>query len=191
MNGRELLEALSYIDEELLAASEAPVKKAHWRRWAALAACLAILILGTFSFRQMEKSAVTEGAADQCAPEAMMAMGTKQETTAAMESAAEEPMAATEDEAGAFDPRSNSMNDTCEVTCDEAPLLVTVMEVTENGFIAQLITDEAEALTVTVLFTEDAHVPTLEAGREYYITVASSQEDGTLWVSAVEPAQEG
>lgn len=187
MNGRELLEALSYIDEELLAAAEAPVKKTHWRRWTTLAACLCILVIGAFSFRQAEKSADTAGAT----PEAILAMGAKRETSAAMESAAEEPMAAAEDEEGAFDPRSNSMNDTCEVTCDEAPLLVTVMEITENGFIAQLITDEAEALTVTVLFTEDAYVPALEVGREYYITVASSEEDGTLWVSAVEPAQEG
>ena len=98
MNGRELLEALSYIDEELLAAAEAPVKKTSQRRWTALAACLCILILGVFSFRQMEKSAKTEGTADQCTPEAMMAMGTGQETYAAMESAAEEPMDAAPEE---------------------------------------------------------------------------------------------
>ena len=185
MNGRELLEALSYIDEELLAAAEAPVKKTSRRRWTALAACLCILILGAFSFRQMEKSAKTEGTADQCAPEAMMAMGARQETYAAMESAAEEPMDAAPEEG---EP-NNALCDTDEVTSEAASLPVKLIELTDGGFIAQVVGAE-DPLTVTVLFTEDILLPTLTEGAEYYVTVVSAEEDGTLWVSAVEPAQE-
>lgn len=184
MNGRELLEALSYIDEELLAASEAPVKKTPWRRWAALAACLCILVMGAFSLRPMEKSAKTEGAADQCAPEAMMAMGTNQETNAVMEAAEEEPGEAAPKDTEFY----SGLWDTDEVTSEAAPLLVKLIELKDGGFIAQVV-GAKDPLTVTVLFTEGIRLPTLTEGEEYYVTVVSAEEDGTLWASAVEPAQ--
>ena len=189
MNGRELLEALSYIDEELLAASEKPTKKTPWRQWTALAACLCILILGVFSFRQMEKTAKTE-AADQCAPEAMMAMGASQETYAAMEAAEEEPMAAGSDDAALEAEGYNRFFDADCAASESDFLRVKLIELTQGGFIAQVIGDEAEALTVTVLFTDGIRIPELAEGEEYFITVESAEEDGTLWVSAVEPAQE-
>lgn len=184
MNGRELLEALSYIDEELLAASEKPTTKTSWRQWSALAACLCILILGVFSFRQMEKTSKTE-AADQSVPEAMMAMGTRQETYASMETT-EEPMDAAPEEGEPY----NALCDTDEVTSEAEPILVMLIELTDGGFLAQVVGAE-DPLTVTVLFAEDIRLPTLTEGEEYYVTVVSSEEDGTLWASAVEPAQEG
>lgn len=191
MNGRELLEALSYIDEELLAASEKPAKKTSWRQWTALAACLCILILGVFSFRQMEKTAKTEGAADQRAPEAMMATGRSRETEAATEAAEEEPMAAGSDDAALETEAYNGLFDAeCEAS-ESDYLRVKLIELTQGGFIAQVIGDEADALTVTVLFAEGIRIPVLAEGEAYFITVESAEEDGTLWVSAVEPAQEG
>lgn len=114
-----------------------------------------------------------------------MAMGARQETYAAMESAAEEPMDAAPEEG---EP-NNALCDTDEVTSEAAPLLVKLIELTDGGFIAQVVGAE-DPLTVTVLFTEDIRLPTLTEGAEYYVTVVSAEEDGTLWVSAVEPAQE-
>lgn len=188
MNGRELLEAMSFIDDELLAASEAPRRKTPWKRWAALAACLCILVLGTFSFRQMEKSAKTEAAADQCAPEAMMAMGTGQETAAAPESAEEEaPREAGMTETTAADGSSYSLDEFAGETAPTAR--VEILEVTENGFVARILemsypfTGEE---TVTLALTEDLTLD-LSVGSEYTVRIESfDQESGILLVCGIE-----
>ncbi len=85
MNGRELLEAMSYIDESLVAASENAPRRVSWRKWGSLAACLTLLFAGSFvwlwfhsaggmkSADQMTSMAVTEAMMEYAADEAVPA----------------------------------------------------------------------------------------------------------------------
>ena len=175
MNGKELLEALSYIDEELLAASEAPRKKPVGYARIALAACLCLLLLGTASLAWPRREDTVTGAAVQAAP------GSPPPTWA--EIAAEAPR---EPAGGQAD--TDSMADN-SITEEAAPMRVELMELTQSGFVARVLS-VADAPTVNVVLTEDARVCQLTVGLEYYITVASSEADGTLLVSSVEPAEQ-
>lgn len=58
MNGEKLLRAMSYVDEDLVERAEkAPRRKSHWVRWAAMAACLC-LVLGSWMMTRKAFSAV-------------------------------------------------------------------------------------------------------------------------------------
>lgn len=48
MNGRDLLEAMSFLDEELVAFSDAPPRVIPWKRALSLAACFCVLLAGAF-----------------------------------------------------------------------------------------------------------------------------------------------
>lgn len=175
MNGKELLEALSFLDEDLLE-EPAQVKKIPWRRWVSLAACLCVLIFGVVSLTQLKNASVTEGMADECAPETLAAAGAAPE--------APQESADTAEENRTMD------NYSAESAAEEAPLKVRLVELTEGGFVAQVLTEDQdlEGLTVTVLLTEDARVPELIPGEIYEVHVLSPEADGTLWATAVEPA---
>ncbi len=70
MNGRELLEAMSFLEEELIAASDAPRRKPQWQRWGALAACFALLIACSFAWLALGRGGAKEAADEaSCQPE--------------------------------------------------------------------------------------------------------------------------
>ena len=67
MNGRDLLEAMSFLDEELVAASDAPPRAIPWKRALSLAACFCVLLVGAFFLFRLSpanqaKEAATEAA---------------------------------------------------------------------------------------------------------------------------------
>ena len=180
MNGKELLEAMSFIDEELLAEAEAPVRKSGWTRWGALAACLCILLLGTFSFRKLFRAGPTEGIDDSAAPETALAAGTAQDSCSlTAESAEEEPR-----EAGTHD------------MADEADALhtarVRIIELTQEGFTALILTDEEDlkGLTVTVIPEEGVDLSGVETEKEYDVWFHTSEEDGILRIWDIQPAEQ-
>ena len=48
MNGRELVEAMSHVDEKYISeAEEAPHRRRHWQELAITAACLALVLVGS------------------------------------------------------------------------------------------------------------------------------------------------
>lgn len=66
MNGQELMEALSYVDEKYIAAADrTPVRRIHWQPIAAAAACLVLVLAGAWRFfpRMETKEAAMEDAA--------------------------------------------------------------------------------------------------------------------------------
>ena len=184
MNGKELLEAMSFIDEELLVEAEAPVRKSGWTRWGALAACLCILLLGTFSFRKLFRAGPTEGIDDSAAPETAMAAGGRQDNSSiTVEQAEEDPRAAGSsqltDEAGADADASGSAR-------------VRIMELTENGFIALILTGDPElgGMTVTAVPEEGIDLSEVEEGKEYTVRFTASEEDGILRIFDIRPTEQ-
>lgn len=59
MNGKQMLEAMSFVDEAYIAEAEMPPKHlfAHWKRYAAAAACLAVVLAGVWNLRAMQEAA--------------------------------------------------------------------------------------------------------------------------------------
>lgn len=53
MNGRDLLEAMSFLDEELIARSEPKPRSFRWQWAAALAACFCAVLLGSFCLNRL------------------------------------------------------------------------------------------------------------------------------------------
>lgn len=53
MNGKDLLLALSFVDEELIQESEGRALPLGWRRWASAAACVGLLLLGAWAWKEM------------------------------------------------------------------------------------------------------------------------------------------
>lgn len=72
MNGRELVEAMSHVDEKYIAeAEEAPHRRRHWQGLAITAACLALVLVGVWQFRpQLQKDAAPAVGAAQYKAEA-------------------------------------------------------------------------------------------------------------------------
>ena len=181
MNGKELLEAMSFIDEELLAEAEAPVRRKGRNHWGALAACLSIIILGTISFRLLS-GGPTEGLADQTAPEAALAAGAMQDSiTASQEQAEEEPQ-----EAGTPELADEADAEVLPAT------QVRIIEVTEDGLIALILTDarDLQGLTVTLIPEEGMDISGVEAGKEYTVWTTASEEDGVLRIWDIQPADQ-
>ena len=179
MNGKELLEAMSFIDEELLAEAETPARRNGWRRWAAVAACLCILILGAFSFRQLS-GGPTEGIADGAAPETALAAGAAQDSCSLTAKSAEE------------EPREAGTHD----MADEADALhtarVRIIELTQEGFTALILTDERDlkGLTVTVIPEAGVDLSGVETEKEYDVWFHTSEEDGILRIWDIQPAEQ-
>lgn len=180
MNGKELLEAMSFIDEELLAEAEAPVRRKGRNRWGALAACLSIIVLGTLSFRLLSGSP-TEGLADQTAPEAALAAGAMQDSITASQERAEEPQ-----EAGTPELADEADAEVLPAT------QVRIIEVTEDGLIALILTEarDLQGLTVTLIPEEGIDISGVEAGKEYTVWTTASEEDGILRIWDIQPADQ-
>lgn len=72
MNGRELVEAMSHVDEKYISeAEEAPHRRRHWQELAITAACLALVLVGVWQFRpQLQKDAAPAVGAAQYKAEA-------------------------------------------------------------------------------------------------------------------------
>lgn len=64
MNGKDLLEGMSYVDEQLVDEAETGVirgaSRRVWMRWASLAACLCVVVVGAFVYRNFYGSGITE-----------------------------------------------------------------------------------------------------------------------------------
>ena len=180
MNGKELLEAMSFIDEELLAEAEAPVRRKGRNRWGALAACLSIIILGTISFRLLS-GGPTEGLSDQTAPEAALAAGAMQDRITASQERAEEPQ-----EAGTPELADEAGAEVLPAT------QVRIIEVTEDGLIALILTEarDLQGLTVTLIPEEGMDISGVEAGKEYTVWATASEEDGVLRIWDIQPADQ-
>lgn len=180
MNGKELLEAMSFIDEELLAEAESPRRRIAWRSWGTLAACLSIIILGTISFRLLS-GGPTEGLADQAAPEAALAAGAMQDSITASQERAEEPQ-----EAGTPELADEAGAEVLPAT------QVRIIEVTEDGLIALVLTEarELHGLTVTLIPEEGMDISGVEAGKEYTVWTTASEEDGILRIWDIQPADQ-
>ena len=180
MNGKELLEAMSFIDEELLAEAEAPVRGKGRNRWGALAACLSIIILGTISFRLLS-GGPTEGLTDQAVPEAALAAGAMQDSITASQERAEEPQ-----EAGTPELADEADAELLPAT------QVRIIEVTEDGLIALILTEarDLQGLTVTLIPEEGMDISGVEAGKEYTVWTTASEEDGILRIWDIQPADQ-
>lgn len=70
MNGQELMEALSYVDEEYVAAADKrPVRRIHWQPFAAAAACLILVLAGVWQY--LPQPQTKEAAQEDAAPMVM------------------------------------------------------------------------------------------------------------------------
>ena len=92
MNGRDLLEAMSFLDEELVAASDTAPGVIPWKRILTLAACLCIVLLGAFSLTRISpREQIKEASADSFSlTEAASQMDAGQPETGRAEDASEE-----------------------------------------------------------------------------------------------------
>lgn len=56
MNGKDLLEAMSYVDEAYIQEAEEPVRRRiHWVRYTAMAACLALVFAGWNAYQKISR----------------------------------------------------------------------------------------------------------------------------------------
>lgn len=66
MNGKEMLEAMSFVDEKYIEDAEAAPKRRriHWQGFAAAAACLAVVLAGVWSLNSQKETAELAAAQD-------------------------------------------------------------------------------------------------------------------------------
>ena len=66
MNGKEMLEAMSFVDEKYIEDAEAAPKRRriHWQGFAAAAACLAVVLVGVWSLNSQKETAELTAAQD-------------------------------------------------------------------------------------------------------------------------------
>ena len=66
MNGKEMLEAMSFVDEKYIEDAEAAPKRnrIHWQSFAAAAACLAVVLVGVWSLNSQKETAELTAAQD-------------------------------------------------------------------------------------------------------------------------------
>lgn len=59
MNGKEMLEAMSFVDEKYIEDAEAAPqrRRIHWQGFAAAAACLAVVLVGVWNLNSQQKAA--------------------------------------------------------------------------------------------------------------------------------------
>ncbi len=164
MNGRELLEAMSFIDEDLIAASEAPPKIIPWKRWGALAACLAVLVMGSFAWLSLGR-----GGDSKAADTALF--GAQNSSTEACMEAAAAPEAPAETLEEAVAPAGEN-----ELASEDAGTGGESKEMPD--------TDRREAVLMTVLFQADGTALVLETedaamGPDVGDQILLIREDGT------------
>lgn len=63
MNTPKMVDAMSYIDDDLVADAiiYTKARKHQWVKWASLAACLCVLLLGTFAWNNMDRKQPPKG----------------------------------------------------------------------------------------------------------------------------------
>lgn len=87
MNGKDLLESMSHVDEKYIAeAEEAPKRRLHWQPLAAAAACLVLVLAGVWEFRPRQE----EKAQDPMVAAAYQAKGVEQVQERSMDGPMEE-----------------------------------------------------------------------------------------------------
>ena len=66
MNGKEMLEAMSFVDEKYIEDAEAAPKRKriHWQGFAAAAACLAVVLVGVWNLNSQKETAELTAAQD-------------------------------------------------------------------------------------------------------------------------------
>lgn len=66
MNGKEMLEAMSFVDEKYIEDAEAAPKRRriHWQGFAAAAACLAVVLVGVWSLNSQKETVELTAAQD-------------------------------------------------------------------------------------------------------------------------------
>ena len=66
MNGKQMLEAMSFVDEKYIEDAEAAPKRnrIHWQGFAAAAACLAVVLVGVWSLNSQKETAELAAAQD-------------------------------------------------------------------------------------------------------------------------------
>ena len=177
MNGKELLEAMSFIDEELLAEAEAPARGSGWKRWSALAACVCILSLSGFYLR-WQHGGIT---ADTASPESALAMGAAEHDAVLTEECAAEGTPR-EAETNEIADEAGSIESAGEAEAAAPTARIRAIELTEGGFIALVLTDVQglEGMTVTVIPEAGLDLSGVEAGAEYTVWILPTEEDGTL-----------
>lgn len=158
MNGQDLLEAMSFLNEELVAASDTAPRIIPWKRILTLAACLCIVLLGAFSLTRISPWQQTkEASADSFSlTEAAPQMDAGQPETAA---------------AGAS---NEVLNDACST---EAPsILVRLEELTETGFRGTVLEDGSDwnqGDSLLIEYAEGFLPDPLTPGTEYRIWAES------------------
>ncbi|MGN1015693.1 MAG: hypothetical protein ACI4PL_01735 [Faecousia sp.] len=156
MNGRDLLEAMSFLDEELVAASDAPPRAIPWKRVLSLAACFCILLAGAFFlFRLNPANQATESA-----------------TEAAMFSAANAEADAALPETACDVGEAPAAGNASEALC----YTVRLEELTETGFRARALEespDWEQGDSILIAYAEGFLPDALIPGTEYRIWVDS------------------
>ena len=75
MTGKDLFDALRFVDERYIAEAESATlgRNTPWMKWVSLAACLCILITGVYAYNRMQFKGASESMAapEAAAPEAM------------------------------------------------------------------------------------------------------------------------
>ena len=69
---------------------------------------------------------------------------------------------------------------------------VRIIEVTEDGLIALILTEarDLQGLTVTLIPEEGMDISGVEAGKEYTVWATASEEDGILRIWNIQPADQ-
>lgn len=175
MTGKELLIGMSFVEERFVAEADsqsvAKVKNRAWIKWASLAACVCVLLLGLRGLERSEEPMAAEPAA-----------GAPAATIADAKDVCGTPMAPTE-EPGA--PAAGA-----------APTVVRIDEWTGTDFTGTVISGDAfdAGAKVTVVLEPSEEMRGWEAYPAGSIvevrTVSFDEESGTIFASAIALAEE-
>lgn len=163
MNGRDLLEAMSFLDEELIAQAEPKPRSFRWQWAAALAACFCAVLLGSLCLNTLQ--------------------GTKSDHMESVQFA----LPGEADSSDMLYDEGNGRNETaCAAVVSDTR--IRVEELTEDGFRGIALEDSAdwsEGTTLLVIFSEsEALIP----GEEYRIQVETfDPETLRVTISRIEP----
>lgn len=172
MNGRDLLEAMSFLDEELVAASDAPPRAIPWKRTLSLAACFCFLLVAAFFLFRLNTATNT----NDSPTEAVMFSSAKAESDAAS---------------------PDILRDSGETAAAEGPSeaivrTVRLEELTETGFRATALEDTPDweqGASILIAYTEGFQPNPLTPGTEYRIWVESfDHQTHRATISQIEPA---
>lgn len=155
MNGQDLLEAMSFLDEELVAASDAPARVFPWKQAVSLAACFCVLLLGTFAFLRFANQG-------------------KSNASEAVAFTAAAPQDSGQPETAAAGASNEVLKDACST---EAPsILVRLEELTETGFRGTVLEDGSDwnqGDSLLIEYAEGFLPDPLTPGTEYRIWAKS------------------